>query len=373
MPILSNIRLHNFRNYTSREVELSGGVQLFTGANGQGKTNLLEAVYYLSLLRSFRCKQVGKLKKHGADSFFLEGRFQSLAEDEGSISSSVDVLYGERRRLRVNGNTVDRASEFINQFLCIAFAPEDLALVKGPAGERRRFADILLSQIYPSYLSHLQRFTEALKNRNALLKNIRKFGRNAVRAYDGILVEHGVKLTEMRREFLGVFRIRMEEIFPVISENVHGEFLIRYSSAILRESAESEHLCDVYAALLEKNFDRECVYGATSVGPHRDEFPMSLGSKPLSDFGSEGQCRIVALALRLASLKFIKKDCQVRRGIILLVDDVLGELDENRRASFFNTLEGADQILVAATDVPPVLKDRVASVYRIKSGEIESC
>lgn len=374
MTILSYLRLHQFRNYTSEEVDLGPGMHVFVGPNGQGKTNLLESIYYLSLLRSFRTKRVRSLRQWQRESFYLEGKLLSQdSEASRKRVDDIDVLYGDRRRLRINGTLIPRASSFINRFLCLAFAPEDIRLVKGSAGERRRFLNILLSQMDSVYMHHLQRFAEAVRDRNAILKEERRYGVSALRAYDGLLIEHGAYLAAARARFVRVFSEESRELFCRLTDNEVGNLGLAYRTRLAKTGAENEDqtsLAASYARRLAEALPRDREEKRTTCGPHRDDICLTLDDRLAGVYGSEGQCRLVALTLRLASVALLKTVHSPSRGLILLVDDVLGELDNRRREAFFSVLDGAQQIMIATTELEPLLKQRAERVYQIEHGAI---
>lgn len=367
--MISRIRLINFRNYDDCTVEFCHGLNCLVGFNGHGKTNVLEAVYYLSLLRSFRTSNINELRQCGSNYFTLSG---DVTSDSG-IGTSLAVSYGNERRLMVNGVNIYRTSDFINNLVCVTFIPEDLSLVQGAPAVRRRFLDIAISQISPDYLRHLQAFTMALKSRNALLKEVGKYNRNTVTAYDTVLAQEGAFIEKSRI----CFSRQLNERLVAMSRDIIGDerelsikYMMRLNGFMLQDVNESilENLEKAILENLEKNYDRDVERGSTSIGPHHSDFTCLLGKMNMSSYASQGECRIASLSLKLGCLDIVREKLGPD-GVTLLVDDVIGELDKQRRASFFSEISKIGQAIFACTEMPSGLPmaDRI---FIVKSGTI---
>jgi DNA replication and repair protein RecF len=371
MARLSQIRLRRFRNYTQLDLELPPGLTVLVGENGQGKTNILEAVYYLSLLRSFRTTQIAALHQAGTKGFFLGATV--LAEDQRESTHTLGVGYSETRRIRRDGKQVRKASEFINAFLCVALVPEDIQLVKGPAAERRRFLDITLSQLDCSYLTHLQRYAAALRARNAMLKDTDRYGALAVTAYDHILTESGAALIHSRRKYVEFLAQRVEASPATHIAGDDAKLTLRYLSAVSRDLPDEASAGEIRAAFseaLSRSADRDRQEGYTRYGPHRDDLLILLGSSRLDGFGSEGQCRLAALSLRITAGHSLVAAAGTGRAVVLLVDDVLGELDRRRRERVLDLVCKAGQALLTCTEIPDCLPATPAAVFRVERGQV---
>lgn len=363
MPIVRTLYLHNFRNYEKAQLELRPGLNVFVGANGQGKTNLLEALHFLSLLRSFRANAAADLKRHRARSFMLR------AELAGSAPETIAVEQGDKRRLLAGGRHVARASDFIGRFSCAAFIPEDIELPRGPAGLRRRFLDITLAQLQPAYLPLLQDYTHALKSRHQLLRQ-EPVNEAHLQAYDQVLVESGAALALWRREFFASFGPRLTAaaagFYP---PGVRLDLRFQPSLAPPGEAAGPEDYRRCFAQALRDNRQRDIFRQQTHAGPHRDDFVLHLDGKDLARFGSEGQCRLAAMALKKTQAELLL----ARRGageVVLLVDDVIGELDARGRTAFFSSLSEAGQVCVACTDLAVLGGIPPAAICRIEQGTV---
>lgn len=371
MGIISRIRLRQFRNYSFLDLKLDPGLNVLLGANGQGKTNLLEAVCYLALLRSFRCRQTHALRQCGEEGFSVGGTL--TADATAPYQRELVVDYGERRQLRIEGTMVERASEFINQFLCVPLVPEDIELVRGTSRLRRRFMDIILTQTVPAYLLDLQRYSEAVQRRNIILRRRALYADSMLEAYDQLLLEHGIPLLESRRAYLTETNDLLRRFSDSLFGSDKGCVSLKLSSNVLRSDyidAAGRELRKCFWDLLRESRDRDRDEGRTSYGPHRDSFTFLLGGRDMSLFGSEGECRMATLALRLSSLELIKSHNSSGLGVVLLVDDVFGDLDQERRAAFFRTLASADQTLLACTRIPAELADIPGVVFDVVGGTV---
>ncbi|MBQ6472135.1 MAG: DNA replication and repair protein RecF [Victivallales bacterium] len=366
--MLSRLQITRFRNFDQAEVSLAPGFNCLVGRNGQGKTNLLEAVYYLSLLRSFRTSEINDLRQWKAALFSLK----ATIVDSSGLETELFVGYGTERRLKINETPVYRASDFINQFLCVSFIPDDLRLVQGAPQLRRRFLDIAASQASPEYLRHLQAYQEGLHSRNVMLRNQQKYPRAMITAYDKSIAREGAFLEYARRDFVCQLNGILSEQSPILLQDdrrISLKYLSRINGILLQESnGTQEELEQLLLKTLTENYQRDCVQGYTTAGPHRADFSCLLGNVSMQRYSSQGECRLASLALRLACLRLLAE----KRGsgsITLLIDDVIGELDFQRRTAFFNMISGLGQCLFACTELPPSLP-RPDRVIKVSAGSL---
>lgn len=368
LQMLTFLKLFNFRNYNNSELCFEPGLNILLGDNGQGKTNILEAVYYLSLLRSFRTNRASHLKQWQKDGFYIGARCCQKDGEELLLS----IAYGAERKLSLNSVPIHKTSEFIGRFVCSSFIPEDMEIVKGAALLRRRFLDIALSQQHPVYLQALQLYTLALKNRNIMLRDPQKYPRNTVTAYDYSLVENALIVEKFRQDFIEKLNLALLEQ----SELFFGKQLklsLKYASGIttnvkLPAIMEEDGLAAVYHEVLRRNYERDCRDGATRYGPHRSEMNCLFSGNLLSAYGSEGQCRIAALALRFACMKIMQLELK-NQDLTLIVDDVIGELDNYHRGVFLQQLQDFPQIILACTQIPKEIK-QTSRVFQVKGGNV---
>jgi DNA replication and repair protein RecF len=361
--ILARLSLQNFRNYERLDFELNPGVTVLVGDNGQGKSNFLEAVYFLAVLRSFRCQQLSSLYRWGTDCFVVRGVLQG--EDGREVSLAVQ--YDRKRQLRVAGQPVARASEFIGNLFTVAFVPEDIELLKGAAGTRRRFLDVTLCQMYPQYLTLLQEYAKAHKSRNALLRH-NTIDRQALTAFDRVMAERGASIIGHRHRFFEELDNHQEPIAGAYCGGWPLHLNYRPSVGSNANATVEELTGQLMEALLE-SLPRDQQRGQTHVGPHRDDYLFMLDDKSLHLFGSEGQCRTAALICKLATAHLLcaRKSSE---SVVLLVDDVIGELDSRHREAFFSLLTQGAQTLFACTDPGLVANFESPACYRVSGGTV---
>ena len=364
MAQLNSIKIKNFRNIKEVTLSFTPGYNLLIGKNGQGKTNLLEAIYYLSLLRSFRTSSIQHLKNwKNSDFFFLDGHIESELG-----SKNLKIGYGEKKVLRINNSEMSKASDFIGHLICIVFSPTDIKLVEGSRKGRRQFLDITLTQIEKEYLFSLQRFNNALKNRNALLKQSQEVDVfKILKSFDIIMIESAAEIHLKRLDLV----TEINKQLALKSTHFYGDdkklTINLVSNTASKKLLTKSEVMKSYEKALEKNLERDLIRGTTGYGPHHDDFTFNLNRKSLRYFGSQGECRLASLLLRLSCSEFFLE----HHNCIFLVDDVTGELDDRVKKIFFELLEKGEQVFFAATSIPNNLKDREdVRVFSVESGLI---
>lgn len=357
---LESLSLRHFRNFMEEEVAFCPGLNLLSGPNGHGKTNLLEALHYACLAHSQRTRKDKEMIEWGQGAFVLrlKGRLgirDDAAEPAKEQIQSVEFLESGHKRVKVNGIESKRLSDLIGHFSIVSFSPEDLDLIRSGPQLRRRFLDVLLCQFSLDYLDSLRRYNQCLKQRNSLLKQMAGgragFGTDVLDAYDGPLTELGSRITLFRRRAVG-------DLGPIAAEGYHAisqgrEALSVRLSGSVSEAAEESELCVQFLGKLRSLRQSEREAGMTLVGPHREDLGFYLNEKPVREYGSQGQKRSVALSLKLASARLLEVKNQ--HPPILLLDDVFAELDENRRRRIGELVRGQGQVFIAnprAADLP---------------------
>ncbi|MGZ8921053.1 MAG: DNA replication/repair protein RecF [Limisphaerales bacterium] len=353
---LSQLRLRDFRNYGRLDLEFTPGFQLFLGNNAQGKTNILEAIYLLSTLRSFRGVASAQMVRHGQAGFFVGGKTHHAGDHEIKLYWSA-----KERNLAVDGRPVRRMSEFLGVFRSVAFCSEDIQLVKGPASRRRRYLDLLLTQTHPQYLPLLQRYVRSVRSRNALLKQ-RVVDPGALEAFTQEMVATGEALMKMRLKLLPEIAPIAREAYSRIT-NAAEEFQLDYTPSVRND----------FAVELRKNEARERVMRTTLVGPHRDELVLRLDDKSVAQFGSEGQKRSVVIALKMAQAEYLTN--VHGSPPVLLIDDIMGELDVKRRSGFLPLLrrvhQAQSQVFMTCTEENwPAELGRNLQRWEVKAGKL---
>jgi len=319
---LAHLRLRDFRNYPRLDVDFAPGFHVLLGDNAQGKTNILEAIYLMATLRSFRGVGGAQLIRHGAKGYFVGGQVVGQGEREIKIYWSA-----RERKLALDGQPVKRLGDYLGVLRTVVFCTEDLQLVKGAARARRRFMDLLLAQTQPGYLALLQRYMNAVRQRNALLKQ-RSLDEASLESFSAELVKLGGELIRARRELAPKFSPLARLAYRRIANDAE-ELRLEYLPSVKHD----------FAVELAQSRARERAFRATVVGPHRDDLQLLQNEKSAAQFGSEGQKRTLAIALKLAQAEFLAG----RHGSppVLLIDDVMGELDAKRRGGFLPLLDQA--------------------------------
>lgn len=361
---LTHLSLHNFRNYVRMSVDLPPGLTVLVGDNAQGKTNLLEAIYYLATSRSPQAstdrelvnwlsveheplpyaRLVGRVKKGTSD---LTVEITLTQRDNGP--SQPTERY--RKQIKINGVT-RRAMDLLGQLNVVLFLPEDIALVSGSPNRRRRYLDATLCQVDAGYCRSLSRYNQIVTQRNALLRDLRERGEDATQLmfWNRRLVELGAHLIKRRQSAI----LALDELSgPVHSEITQGaeRLHLRYVPSVqLDEGETEEEIRQAFQAQLESSLRKETAAGVTLAGPHRDELRFLIDDVDAGIYGSRGQQRTAALSLKLAEVEFMRRSSGEHP--VLLLDDVLSELDAHRRRFLADRLDnGPDQAIITTTDL----------------------
>jgi DNA replication and repair protein RecF len=353
---LAHLRLRDFRNYARLDVDFAPGFHLLLGDNAQGKTNILEAIYLMATLRSFRGVGSGQMVRHGQKGYFVGGKI--IAQGEREIKMYWSTV---ERSLSLDARPVRKLTDYLGALRTVVFCTEDLQLVKGTARGRRRFLDLLLSQTHPTYLPILQRYARAVRARNALLKR-HTLDEVALESFTRELVSAGEEIIRLRRELVPKFSPLVRLAYRRISNDAE-ELRIEYQPSVKKD----------FAVELAQARKRELSYRATLIGPHRDDLQLLLNQKSAAQFGSEGQKRTLAIALKMAQAEYLT-------GIhgappILLIDDVMGELDVKRRSGLLPLLErthqARGQVFMTATEENwPRELSREVQRWEVKAGSL---
>ena len=342
------LELANFRNIARAELDIPADGIAVVGDNGQGKTNLLEAVAYLELLRSMRGARDRDLIRFGADAFHIS------AVADGARASRIGVGADRAgvKRVSLDGTAQPRLNDALGAVPSVCFSPADVVLVTAGPSERRRYLDIVLALTEPSYLAALRRYRAALTRRNAALRGTRR-ARESVGAWEPALAEHGALIVTARREWTAAFRERFAALADAVGEPL--PMAMSYESAF----CASENVRDDLAVALAASREQDAARGSTQTGPHRDDLKLSLAARDLRVTGSAGQHRTAAIALRLVEAETFR----ARSGVqpIVLLDDPFAELDLGRAARVLALLEnstthGVGQIVLCvprADEIPP--------------------
>lgn len=353
---LSSLHLSSFRAHAEARFDFAPKINLLHGPNGVGKTNVLEAIHYLCLTKSFVTSTDLHAVHRGRPFFEIEGSF------EGSMRSSLHVklvlVPGEGKRVFVNGAPLDRIADLVGMLPVVVLSPADYVLTAGGPEERRRFLDITLSQSSPVYLDDLMKYRRTLRQRNALLQQVRRGGAlssGTLQAWDEELATIGARLIVRRRQFLDLFTGFLAEAYRLL-DAIGEEPSMTYQTLVeVEEDAGAETIAKQFHVVLARLRRREAERGRTLVGPHLDELLFRLGDFEVRPYASQGQHRTLGLALRLATFLYLKD--RLEEAPLLLLDDVFGTLDIRRVEVILAVLQGeaVEQSFVAAARPEPLV------------------
>ncbi len=359
----------NFRNLSSVLVDFNKDINIILGANGQGKTNLLEAIYYLGTGRSHRTSRVKELinKESEENPAVVQVKLMRSEDIEDKLSLRLEA--GERV-YKINDEEVDRLENFTGKLNVVLFSPEDLKLVKGSPSQRRDFIDVEVSQVNSSYYRRLKRYEKILRQRNDLLKDLRAGRREKdelITVFTEQLVELGSEVVAKRQEVVEKLKILARLHQRKLTDNEEN-LSVDYELSFPVDDDES--LKDAFKRELNKKMNKEIERGYTLCGPHRDDLKLEVNGEDVRKYGSQGQQRTVALALKLSELEFMKSESG--EYPVLLLDDVFSELDSRRRELLMEFIGSRVQTFLTTTD--RVLAEEVTAdekhFYKIEQGVI---
>lgn len=365
---INRLELENFRNYAAASAEFSPEVNLISGENAQGKTNLLEAVYYFSCARSFRARADRELVRFGETSASLKADFFS-----GGRGQTAEIaLSGGRKRISVNSVRLKTASALSGRFCCVLFSPDDLELVRGGAALRRRFMDLAICQLRPRYAASLARFNKYCEHKLRILRDWRSKPSllEVLDDFNHNLAHVGAQLIYYRAAWCRRLADEAETLHRDISGT--GEALnIGYKTVKTVENPEKMRPEEIFEALMqhqESHRQAELEAGALLSGAMKDDIEISINSAPARGFASQGQARTAALSLKLAEREIIRS--VIDEYPVLLLDDVLSELDERRQDFVLNRISGG-QVMISCCDARQAAAKTGGAVFKIEHGTIE--
>lgn len=357
---ITRVTLNNYRNYGSLGLELSPGLNVFTGENAQGKTNLLEAVYFTGVGRSMRTPRDKELIRWGDDMARIR------ADAAGRYGKSrVEIVLDKRenKRVAINGVPVKKLGELMGVIMVVLFSPDEIAIIKEAPGERRRFIDIALSQISRAYFYLLTRYNRILSQRNRLLKA--GGGADTQDVWDLQLADVGAKIIKTRKGFIARLNGLADKNHEYLTAG-RERLTLRYESI---EGENEQEIRENFLAELKRTRERDVIQGFTHVGAQTDDMAVLAGDLDIRRFGSQGQQRTAALSLKLAQLDLFYEE--TGEYPVLLLDDVFSELDETRRNKLIERLLG-HQTIITCTNAQKELREAFeeAAFYRVENGTV---
>ena len=357
---IKRLQMLNYRNYNVLDINLGPHVNVFMGDNAQGKTNILEGIYYCAFARSHRTSKDRELINWNADNALL-----SVMVGRERLDKRIDIsiLKDGKKAIQINKIKIKKIGELFGNFNVVMFSPEDLKIIKDSPGVRRKFIDMELCQLNPKYYYNLVQYNKVLNERNSILRN-RNINKDILDVYDMQLVEFGYNIIIDRLEYIQKLNKYSAKIHSEITSGKE-KIEFKYTSTI----KDLENIKENFYSLLEKNRVRDCERGITSVGPHRDDFTVLINDIDTKSYGSQGQQRTAVLTIKFSSLKIIKE--LTGEHPVLLLDDVLSELDFSRKRYILSTI-GDIQTIITCTGIEDLYEylDDKSKVFKVKDVEI---
>lgn len=357
---VSTLTLNNFRNYEKQFIELSVGTNVFCGHNAQGKTNILEAIYMFCRGKSTRARQDTELIKFGEDFFRIEMSFNGNERDFKGVITANKL---GKKAIKINNIPITKLSMLMSYFNAVFFTPEDLSLIKGSPAQRRRFIDSSLCQMYPSYLSSLVSYNKTLLQKNFLLKNMRSkhvYSDPTLDVWNEALAKEGAKVAKYRIDFIE----NINNIAADIQSDISGEKLkVYYQPGINSEPDEQ-----AYYNYLQEHIRREVDNGSAQYGVQRDDIGIFINDNVARQYCSQGQQRTAALALKIAQGDYIKE--LKNEYPVYLLDDIMSELDINRRRYLWERIKGK-QVIITCTDTDEIETPENSRLFYVENGAVK--
>lgn len=358
---IKRLYLQYFRNYDECLIDFKKNINVFIGDNAQGKTSLLEAIHYLSLTKSHRTYYDKEIIKFNQNYALIQA---IINNEEENKQFSIQIL-NKGKKIKVDSFDYKKTSEYIGSFRTVIFSPEDLDLAKGSPQGRRRFIDMALSQVFPAYIFHLNKYNTLLKERNELLKSLKNKDsfKDFLNVIDDQLIELNFLIARKRAEFinkLNNFANTKHKKISADKENLVLDYIYNFDE-IDKMSIKKA---------FDKCLDKDIYRGSTTIGIHRDDFKMSINDLDVSIYGSQGQQRTSVLSLKLSLIDFLYDE--TKKYPVLLLDDVLSELDDSRQSLLLDSIEDKIQTFITTTNILGIRKDiiRKADVFKIENSTL---
>lgn len=357
---IKRLQMLNYRNYNVLDISLGPHVNVFMGDNAQGKTNILEGIYYCAFARSHRTSKDRELINWNSDNALLS---VTVGRERLDKRIDISILKDGKKAIQINKIKIKKIGELFGNFNVVMFSPEDLKIIKDSPGVRRKFIDMELCQLNPKYYYNLVQYNKVLNERNSILRN-KNINKDILDVYDMQLVEFGYNIIIDRLEYIQKLNKYSAKIHSDITSGKE-KIEFKYISTI----KDLENIKENFYLLLEKNRSRDCERGITSIGPHRDDFTVLINDIDTKSYGSQGQQRTAVLTIKFSSLKIIKE--LTGEHPVLLLDDVLSELDFSRKRYILSTI-GDIQTIITCTGIEDLYEylDDKSKVFKVKDGEI---
>ena len=350
---INKIKINNFRNYNNEEINLNKNINIFYGENAQGKTNIIEAIFIGGFGKSFRTNKEKELINFNEKNCNIEINYKK-SDREGKININLE----NKKNIFINDIKIKKLSELLGNINIVIFTPDDINIIKGSPQNRRRFLDIMISQLRPKYMHIYNSYIKTLEERNNYIKKIEKIDNNLLNIWNERLAEYGYQIYLYRKEFIEKIKNKINNIHKNITNNKE-EINIEYKSDCNNKND--------FIKVLNDRIKVDLIKGYTTKGIHRDDFTIFINNIPVNIYGSQGQHRTAILSLKLSELQVINEE--IGENPILLLDDFMSELDENRRKNFLENLKDT-QVIITCTDKFK-LKNNEYEIFNVINGKIK--
>lgn len=361
---LKKIILKNFRNYSNLELKFNKKINIFIGNNAQGKTNILESIYVLSITKSHRCNKDSFIIKQGE----LFTKINGEIIHENSLKKNYEILINSKgKKVSINNNSLRKISEYLSNINTIMFCPDDLEILKGPPNGRRYFLNVEIGQFYNNYLKYINDYNKVLKNRNEYLKdNFNNMDEVYFSVLTNELIRLNIEILNFRKNYIDKINYHIKKIYKDLTGK--EEIFIKYDSFIDMEN--TKNLFDDIKEKYDRVYFQELQQKTTLVGVHRDDFSIYLDNVKINNFGSQGQHRIAILCFKLSEIEMMKENKYVKP--ILLLDDIFSELDKEKKNNIIKYIENDLQVFITSTDINNIDKKLIekADVFYVENAKI---
>lgn len=365
---LKSLELNNFRNISKSYFEFDKTINIFIGNNAQGKTNILESIYFLAITKSHRTNNELNLIKNNE----LYTKVQGVFDNDNNSTNYLSILLNEKgKKVSVNNIVQKKISNYLSRLNVIMFCPDDLEIIKGSPNVRRKFLNIELSQFRNDYVMLLKEYNQILKQRNEYLKqkNNAKFDRTYFDILTNNIIDKNIQLIKIRYDFIDKINNYLKDVFDNIAGM--GTLKIKYKSFISENDLKRDDLKEFLLKKYNSIFTNEILQKTTLLGCHKDDFKMYLNNLDVTEFCSQGQQRLSILSLKLAEIEVFINEKNTKP--VILLDDIFSELDEIKKNNIINYFKDDIQIFITTTDIKDINEDlkKKSDIYVVKEGKIE--
>ncbi len=360
---LKEIELKNYRNYSNLKLKFNKKINIFIGNNAQGKTNILESIYFLSITKSHRTTKENFIIKNNEEFLKVSGKVKK----NSSLSSKYEIILNSKgKKVSINDNPIKKISDYLSNINVIMFCPDDLEIIKGTPSDRRYFLNIEIGQLYNNYIKCIYKYNKILKSRNDYLKNNKNFDRVYFNVLTEELIKENIKIIKYRDEYIKEINKYIKKIYYGLTKK--DNIYVKYETFI--EVDTQENMYKKIKEKFDKSFENELFQKVTLHGAHKDDFSVYIDNIKINNYGSQGQHRIAILAIKLSEVEIFKNIKEVNP--ILLLDDIFSELDKNKKNNIIQYINNDLQVFITSTDLKNVSRKllKEADIFKVDNAKV---